>query len=127
MITMGDYDPRKAGLDTLLLLNGYRAEIGGGFWVAISVSQVPPETGRPHGIQYGLTLHRPGGARVLGYDNAHAVDVRSGPGNRSARPAAFDHAHRGERVVPYDFRSPGDLLEDFWRDVETILRKEGIR
>lgn len=124
---MSDYNPRDAGLDTLLLLDGYRAEIGGGFWVAISVSEVPPEAGRPHGIQYALTLHRPDDARVLGYDNAHAIDVRSGPSKRSARPAAFDHVHRGERVVPYAFRSPEDLLVDFWRDVETILKEEGVQ
>jgi hypothetical protein len=124
---MGDYDPRKAGLETLVLLNGYRAEIGGGFWVAISVHEVRPEAERPHGIQYALTLHRPGGARILGYDNAHATDVRAGPSNRSARPTAFDHVHRRERVVPYDFRSPEDLLMDFWRDVETILKEEGVR
>jgi hypothetical protein len=122
---MTDYDPQKAGLDTLLLLDGYRIEIGGGFWVAISVSVVPPDAGRPHGIQYALTLHRPGGTRILGYDNAHAIDVRSGPSNRSARPATFDHVHRGERVAPYAFRSPEDLLVDFWRDVETILKEEG--
>jgi hypothetical protein len=124
---MGERDPQKAGLDALLLLNGYRAEIGGGFWVAISVSEVPPEAGRPHGIQYALTLHAPGGARVLGYDNAHVVDVRSGPSNRSARPATFDHVHRRERVVPYGFRSPEDLLVDFWRDVETVLKEEGVQ
>lgn len=124
---MRDYDPRKAGLDRLLLLDGTRAEIGGGFWVAISVSEVSPEAGRPHGIQYALTLHKPGGARVLGYDNAHPVSVRSGPSSRSARPVAFDHVHKGERVLPYTLRSPDDLLEDFWRDVERVLKEEGIR
>jgi hypothetical protein len=123
---MGNYDPRKAGLDTLLLLDGYRAEIGGGYWVAISVSEVAPEAGRPHGIQYALTLHNPSDARVLGYDNAHAIDVRTGPSNRSARPVTFDHVHKGERGIPYTFRSPGDLLEDFWRDVEMFLKKEGV-
>lgn len=123
---MSDYDPRKAGLGTLLSLAGYRAEIGGGFWVAISVSEVTPEAGRPYGIQYALTLHRPGDERILGYDNAHAIDVRAGPSNRSARPVTFDHVHKGERVVPYTFRSPEDLLVDFWRDVERILKEEGI-
>jgi hypothetical protein len=64
---------------------------------------------------------------VLGYDNAHAPNVRKGPSNRSARPTAFDHLHKGERVLPYGFRSPEDLLVDFWRDVEAILKEEGMR
>ena len=93
--------------------------------MSISARRIPHDAGRPGAIEYALTLHRPGGKRILGYDNAHAPDVRTGPSNRSARPTAFDHVHKGERVVPYTFRSPGDLLEDFWRNVEKILKEEG--
>ena len=122
---MSRYEPSKAGLGTLLDLDGYTIELGGGFWVSMSISRVPEDPGRPNGIQYALSLHRPGGERILGYDNAHAPKVSTGPSNRSARPAAFDHVHRGERIFPYAFRSPGDLLEDFWRDVDIVLREEG--
>jgi hypothetical protein len=121
--TMVRFEPTQAGLDTLLDLNGYTIEVGGGFWVSITTSSVPGDTGRPHGIQYALSLHAPGGKRVLGYDNAHAPQMRRGPSNRSAKPATFDHVHRGERIVLYEFLSPGDLLVDFWRDVEAILKR----
>lgn len=122
---MNRFDPSKAGLDTLLDLDGYTLEIGGGFWVSMRACRVPQDGGRPHGIQYALTLHAPGGKRLMGYDNAHAPKAATGPAAKSARPLAFDHTHRGEKVVPYRFRSPGDLLEDFWREVEAVLKKEG--
>jgi len=88
------------------------------------VSRVPRDKHRPHGIQYALTLHRPGGKRILGYDNAHAAPARSNPSRRSRRPVAFDHIHRGQRVTHYVFESPGKLLEDFWADVEAALEME---
>lgn len=121
---MNEYDPRRSCLDTLLELDGSTIEIGGGFWVSMVVSRVPIDPGRPDGIRYALSLHRPGGDRILGYDNAHAVNVNGGPSNRSSRPRAFDHCHRGTRIVPYDFTSPGDLLQDFWNDVEKTMKEE---
>jgi hypothetical protein len=121
-------DSKKQGIDNLLNLDGYTIEVGGGYWTSASITLVQPDKGRPHGIQYALTMHAPGGARILGYDNAHAPpQLRSGPGRRKATAAVFDHVHRGEKVVPYEFRSPGDLLIDFWTDVEAILTKEGVQ
>lgn len=116
----------SASLEALLDLDATTYEVGGGFWVSISVSRVAPDAGRPHGIQYALSLHSPGGRRILGYDNAHPARTRSGPARRSATPAAFDYVHKGARVLSYQFRTPGDLLVDFWNDVEAILRKEGV-
>lgn len=119
-------DRRDSELDVLLDLNGLTMEIGGGYWVSMVVNRVPQDAGRPAGIQYALSLHAPGGDRVLGYDNAHRVPAASGPAARSATRLAFDHLHRGGRVLPYEFRSPGDLLEDFWADVEAHLKAQGI-
>ena len=122
------YDPARAGIDVLLELDGVTAEVGGGFWVSFSVSRVPPDGGRPHGIQYSLTLHAPGGKRVLGYDNAHAPKQRSNPSRRATKPLAFDHVHKSEtKVLHYRFETPASLLEDFWSDVDAFLRKEGVQ
>lgn len=93
----------------------------------MSVNRVVPDSGRPHGIQYALTLHAPGGERMLGYDNAHKPRTRSGPSRRSVTPVMYDHVHRGSRITPYEFKTPGDLLVDFWEDVEAMLMKEGVR
>lgn len=117
---------RHGGASTLLDLNGHTIEVGSGFWVSMSVNRVQPDAGRPHGIQYALTLHAPGGRRIMGYDNAHAPKLRSGPSRRSVTPLAFDHVHREGRVFAYEFQSPGDLLEDFWSDVDAILKEEGV-
>jgi hypothetical protein len=115
---------RDEGLDRLLDLDGFLAEVGAGFWVKIVARRVQPDTHRPHGVSYTLTLHHPGGQRVFGIDNAHAVRGTRGPAGRSS--AARDHLHRGESVRSYQYRDADMLLEDFWREVEAVLKREGV-
>jgi hypothetical protein len=31
------------------------------------------------------------------------------------------HRHKREKILPYDYESAGQLLEDFWREVERIM------
>jgi len=115
---------RDEALARLLDLDGFIAEVGGGFWVKIVVRRVPPDADRPHGISYTLTLHDPAGLRVFGIDNAHPIRVTRGPASRSS--TARDHLHRGESVRPYAYRDADTLIEDFWREVEALLKKEGV-
>jgi hypothetical protein len=115
---------RDAGLDRLLNLDGFIAEIGGGFWVKIVARRVPPDTHRPHGVSYTLTLHDPTGQREFGIDNAHPVRVTRGPAGRSA--PARDHLHRGESVHPYAYRDADTLMDDFWVEVGAILKRKGV-
>jgi hypothetical protein len=58
------------------------------------------------------------GRRIYGLDNAHAA--------RRSR-AAFDHRHvyGRRRIVAYVYRGPVELLEDFYHEVERILRERG--
>ena len=101
-------------------------EIGSGFWVSIKAFLVEPSDGRPNGINYTLTLHRPGGHRILGYDNAHAPPAGSGPAQRSVRQGrSWDHRHWRETTQFYEFASPAKLLEEFWDDVKALLKEEG--
>jgi hypothetical protein len=79
------------GLDTLLDLDGSILEQEGGFWIKIEVRRIQTSEHAHHGIMYSLTLHDKYGARVLGYDNAHAVKP----------PKKFKFA--GQRL-PYDHR-----------------------
>jgi len=115
---------RDEGLERLLDLDGFLAEVGGGFWVKIVAQRVTSDQQRPHGVSYTLTLHNPAGRRVFGIDNAHVVRLTSGPAGRSS--SARDHLHRGESVRPYSYRDAQTLMDDFWREVEAILKKEGI-
>jgi hypothetical protein len=126
LITVSADDRTWDGLEGLLDLDRQTMEIGGGYWVTMRARRVPKSRQRPHGVQYALTLHRPGGTRIVGYDNAHAPPRASGPAARSRRPVAYDHIHRREAVAPYEFESPGRLLEDFWAEVEAALKREGI-
>jgi hypothetical protein len=63
----------------------------------------------------------------VGYDNAHYPKVGTGPAAKSQqRSRGCDHRHYRERLTWYDFESPERLIEDFWRDVQTILDEEGV-
>lgn len=70
-------------------------------------------------IRYSLTLHDSHNQRVIGYDNAHAVKPK-----RKAYGGVrhnWDHKHEKEIVKPYEFENAGQLIEDFWKDVNIIL------
>ncbi len=115
---------RDPGLDTLLDLHGETLFVDDtGHWVKFIVvrTEVTPE--RPHGLRYSLTLHAPGGARLVGFDNAHAVRDRSGPGSR--RRAERDHRHRVRKIWPYEYKDAVTLLEDFWKEVDQVLGEGG--
>ena len=115
---------RDEGLERLLDLDGFLAEIGGGFWVKVVAQRVPPDEHRPSGVSYTLTLHDSAGRRVFGIDNAHVVRLTRGPAGGSS--TARDHLHRGESVRVYLYRDAETLMDDFWREVEAILTREGI-
>jgi hypothetical protein len=115
---------RDAGLERLFDLDGFLAEVGGGYWVKIDARRVPIDQTRPHGIGYSLTLHGPDGRRVLGIDNAHLVRRTRGPSGRAK--TGRDHIHRSNSVRPYAYRDADTLIDDFWREVHAILRKEGL-
>jgi hypothetical protein len=116
---------RDPSLENLLLLDGEIMAVGGGFSARFVARRVPASDERPHGIMYSLTLHGPGGERVLGYDNAHPLTLRRGAG--TWRTPRHDHRHRRDgRAEPYEFRDAAGLLEDFWTDVEDVIRREGM-
>ncbi len=116
--------PTDHALDTLLSLHGDIYDQENGYWIKIEAWQVEPNTHIPHGIRYALTLHDRNGARLLGYDNAHAVKA---PGRMrfTGRRLAYDHRHRHARDkgVPYEFASPGQLLSDFFDEVDRDLKE----
>ena len=120
-MTTPDRDP---GLDTLLELHGQTLFVDEtGHWVKFIVlrTEVTPE--RPHGLSYSLTLHAPDGMRLVGFDNAHAVRERRGPGAR--RRGTRDHRHRLRTIRPYEYRAASTLLADFWKEVDEVLRERG--
>lgn len=108
-------------LDTLLYLDGesFVVEADGACWVKFVVKRVPVTPEKPHGLDYSLTLHDSTGKRLLGFDNAHAVQEGSGPGARTR--IEHDHKHKGKRVRFYNYSDAATLLEDFWKEVDLIL------
>ena len=116
-----------SSLDALLPLDGeiFFIDAPSQYWVKFEVKRVEVTAKRPHGLRYALTLHGPGGERIVGFDNAHAVTTGSGPGAR--KKVAFDHKHRLRTVRPYEYRDAASLLEDFWEEVENALAERGVK
>jgi hypothetical protein len=115
---------RDAGLETLLELDGSVLEQEGGFWIKIEARHVLQSPHVHHGIKYCLTLHDRFGTRVLGYDNAHAVR----PPKKfkfAGQRLPYDHRHRtaSDKGVPYAFESAQRLLEDFFAEVDCVIKE----
>lgn len=116
-----------SGIEYLLDLHLSKIGYDNGYWVTIRVSKVEPDAGRPHGLQYSLTLHDQNDDRVLGFDNSHPIDVATGPARKSRRPEPFDHIdRRGRKSIPYEFTTPYKLVEDFFNAVNEVLKQEGM-
>jgi hypothetical protein len=112
---------RDPSLDTLLDLDGQVLVVdpAGRYWVRFVVHRVPASDEKPHGLDYSLTLHGPGGERLVGFDNAHPV-------GRQRRGQPQDHRHRFRTVRPYDYRGAATLLADFWAAVDAVLVERGV-
>ena len=120
-MTTPDRDP---GLDTLLDLHGQTLFVDdAGHWVTFVVVRTEATAERPHGLRYSLTMHAPDGERLVGFDNAHAV--REGRGSGRRRSGEYDHRHRLRTIRPYEYTNPVTLLEEFWKEVDEILRERG--
>ena len=117
---------RDTGPEALLDLDSqvFVVDTKGQYWVRFSVSRVASSTERPHGLNYSLTLHGPGGQRLVGFDNAHPVRESRGPGGKIRGP--LDHRHRMETVRPYRFKDAATLLVDFWTEVDKLLKEKGV-
>jgi hypothetical protein len=113
------HDP---ALDTLLELNGVTLVVDpqGGHWVRLVVNPVPPTAGKPHGLDYSLTLHGLNGERLVGFDKAHPVA-------KQRRDGPHDHRHRIRTVKPYDYSDAATLLADFWTEVDAVLKQRGVQ
>ena len=99
------------GIETLLELTGQVVQQEHGYWVEIHAWRVAATPVVPHGIRYALTLHEPGGKRVMGYDNAHAAKP-SGSFKYAGQVLPYDHKHRhiSDQGAPYAFKDAYQLL-----------------
>ena len=114
------------GLETLLEMDGEVFPMDSGYWTKIEARRVDPSPQIPHGIRYSLTLHDAHNGRVIGYDNAHGIKPKRK--GYAGRRVAWDHRHDRETVENYEFSSAGQLMEDFWDDVNrTMGEKKGKR
>src|SRR5277367_3202460 len=117
---------RDPSLDALLELNGQVLVIDPEtrHWVRFAIHRVPVSNAKPHGLDYSLTLHGPDGERLVGFDNAHPVRNRSGPGGKTG--STFDHKHLLGTARSYEYKDAATLLADFWAAVDVVLREKGI-
>jgi hypothetical protein len=111
---------RDTGLDALLDLHGQILVLDekAGYWVKFVVQKVTVSGDKPHGLDYSLTLHDASGERLVGFDNAHPV--------KGSKSGLRDHKHRLRNVKPYTYKNAAVLLEDFWSEVDKVLKEKGI-
>jgi len=114
-------EPRDPTLDVLLDLDGQVLVVhpDGSYWVRFVVTRVAVSPGKPHGMDYSLTLHGPDGERLVGFDNAHPVE-----GQKRGGPQ--DHRHRLRTIRAYEYRDAATLLAEFWGTVDAVLRERGV-
>ena len=114
-------EPRDPTLDVLLDLDGQVLVVDpdGSYWVRFVVTRVAVSPGKPHGMDYSLTLHGPDGERLVGFDNAHPVE-----GQKRGGPQ--DHRHRLRTIRGYEYRDAATLLAEFWGTVDAVLRERGV-
>lgn len=108
------------GLKYLLELDGEIFPMDNGYWTKFEARLVQPNSKMPHGIRYSLTLHDRNNERVLGYDNAHRV--KTNKGKFKAKRIEWDHKHQKDSIKIYEFESADQLIEDFWNDVNRIVK-----
>ena len=122
---MKDRPTHDRSLDVLLDLDGAVMVLdeAAEYWVKFEVRRVLVSGEQPHGLEYCLTLHGKNNQRLVGFDNAHPIRKRLGPGGKAA---TFDHKHRLKSIRPYEYRDAASLLSDFWAALDAILRERGI-
>ena len=118
---MANTKGNNLGLDYLLELDGEIFPMDNGYWTKIEAKRVGASNNVPHGIKYSLTLHDKNNVRIIGYDNAHGI--RPSKTKFRAMKTQWDHRHERSRIKAYEFKSAAELLEDFWNDVNKIMRK----
>lgn len=79
--------------------------------------QVPVTSGKPHWLDYSLTLHGPDATRLACFDNAHQVG-----GKRRAEP---DHKHRMRTIRPDGYRDAAALFADFCAEIAAVMHERG--
>lgn len=122
-----DQPGKDTGLDYLLGLDGeIQMQNVEGYWVKFAVTRVDASSERPHGIRYCLTLHDPEGNRLMGFDNAHGgIKPAGSKFKHAAKRFAFDHRHRHatDAGVLYEFDTAYKLVEDFYTEVDRVLKE----
>ena len=113
------------GLDDLIELDGVVLVVDplGNYWVKFVVTSIAASDKRPHGISYSLTIHAADGEWIVGFDNAHAVNIGSGPSRRMS--STHDHWRRYGTTKPYKYQGALKLLQDFWNEVDAVLKEKG--
>ena len=112
-------------LEFLLSFDGRVHYLDDGSWIKFEIKRVKPNKKRPHGLSYSLTLHDRDGVRLIGFDNAHGLPLSGSSFKR--QQATNDHWHRtsNDPGRPYQFKDAASLIEDFFKQVEQVLRSRG--
>ncbi len=112
-------------INNLLELDGVRYVVDEslGLWVKFEAKEIESDLNRRQGIKYSLTLHDPYNRRIMGFDNAHAIEYGAKKVIASHRTYDHWHSHERDEGKPYRYKNAIKLIEDFWVEVDKILKK----
>jgi hypothetical protein len=119
-------DGTEHTLEFLLTFDGRTHHYRDGYYMKFEIKRVDPTAERPHGLRYSFTLHGPKGTRLVGFDNAHRV--APSPRRPGGKSKTADHWHRtaDDPGKPYKFLSAEQLIDDFFDEVERVLKSVGV-
>jgi hypothetical protein len=116
---------RAGGFAALEDYDGYEFVFENGYCARFEFKRDETRRGA-HPYKYSLTLHSPSGRRLVGFDNAHPVRRASGRFKRLSKGSDHWHRDAADKGRPFDFKTPENLLEDFFREVERVLRELSV-
>ncbi len=116
---------RADGFAALEDYDGYEFVFENGYCARFEFQRDETRRGA-HPYKYSLTLHAPSGKRLVGFDNAHPVRRASGRFKRLSKGSDHWHRDAADKGRPYEFKTPEILLEDFFREVERVLRELSV-
>ena len=99
-------------IENLLELEGVRYVVDEylGFWVKFEARLVKPSDERPHGVKYSLSLHDRSNKRVMGFDNAHAIEEKRKKNLVTKKTHYHWHKNEDDHGRPYHYENAGKLL-----------------
>ncbi|VTZ65916.1 conserved hypothetical protein [Sinorhizobium medicae] len=98
-------------------------DANGHYRVKFVVKRVKADERNPHGLNYSPCMISRASALS---DSIMPIQSPTQGGPAGKKRVVNDHRHRFKTIRPYDYKDAATLLEDFWAQVDSVLKEEGV-